>query len=301
MRPRATRPIAAALLAMTISACSGGATTTPSLQAPTQPAPSVEAASPSVEASTAPSPTPSLPPASATVNLSGALSGAMQGITISCNEPGIKTMYISLFGSAPVKDMSLAMNLSVGLVAVTVDAGSGATYTARSFTGTGVTGFDAAKGAQFDSTLTEVLPSGSNPGTLPAITSIKGTVDCGNQVPGSSTLTLTGSVPDGAFSGPIDPIRVDCNPNAKPATVHAVGVIHIGANPTVIVFQATAAGFTAFVVPTATTKQHFYVTTDPTAATISPTGAHVSGSAAESGTPNMLQVSGDLVCGVVNP
>jgi hypothetical protein len=69
----------------------------------------------------------------------------------------------------------------------------------------------------------------------------------------------------------------------------------------IVVFQATQAGFTLYVPPSLTTKQHFFMIPDPAAATISPTGAHVSGSATEGGTTNMVQVSGDLVCGVVNP
>ncbi len=43
------------------------------------------------------------------------------------------------------------------------------------------------------------------------------------------------------------------------------------------------------------------MTADPTMATIAPTGAHVSGSAPEGGTADTIHVSGDLVCGVVNP
>jgi hypothetical protein len=114
-------------------------------------------------------------------------------------------------------------------------------------------------------------------------------------------VTLSGTVPEGTVSGPIDPIRVDCNPNANPARVHAIGLIKVGATPVLLVFQASATGFTAFIAPTATIKNHFFTTTDPTTATISPSGAHVSGSAAESGTTDTLQVSGDLTCGVVNP
>jgi hypothetical protein len=207
---------------------------------------------------------------------------------------------ISLYGATTGKDLSTAITLSTNHVAVTLDSGSGTTYAARTFTGTGVTGFDATKGAQIDSSLTEVA-SGSNPGKVPAISSITGNVECGNQVPGTSTLTLAATVPEGGISGPIDPIRVDCNPNAKPASVHAVGVIRIGSVSTMLVFQATATGFTAYVGSTATTKQHFFLTTDPTSATISPTGAHVSGSAAESGSTNPIRVSGDLTCGVTNP
>jgi hypothetical protein len=219
---------------------------------------------------------------------------------VTCEVPSLGGLVISLFGQTSSPNVYTTITLASGNLLVTLDSGSGTTFTARTFKGAGVTGFDAAKGAQIDSPLAEVA-AGSNHGTLPAIDSVKGNVDCGNQVPGSSTLTIAGSVPEGALAGPIDPIRVDCNPNAKPATVHAIGLIKVGTTPVVLVFQATATGFTAFVVPTTTTKQHFFMTTDPTAATISPTGGHVAGSASESGTTDTIRVNGDLVCGVVNP
>jgi hypothetical protein len=68
---------------------------------------------------------------------------------------------------------------------------------------------------------------------------------------------------EGSISGPIDPIRVDCNPNAKPATVHAIGIIKLGSTPVIVVFQATQAGFTLYVPPSLTTKQHFFIDTGP--------------------------------------
>lgn len=284
------RLVCSALLAVLLAGCSGGA----SLVATTQPPTSI----PSLTA--VPQPSASLPPASATISFGGGVTGVAPGMQIDCDNPSLGGLVITLFGSTTTKDVSTTISLSPRGVSVTLDSGSGTTFTARTFSGTGVTGFDATKGTQLDGALTEAA-SASNPGSLPAITSIKGSVDCGNQMPGSSTLSLSGTVPDGAVSGPVDPIRVDCNPNATPATVHAVGVIKVGATPILLVFQATSAGFTAFLAPTTTTKQHFFMTTDRAAATISPTGAHVSGTAAESGTTDSLQISGDLVCGVVNP
>ena len=103
------------------------------------------------------------------------------------------------------------------------------------------------------------------------------------------------------MSGPIDPVRVDCNPNAKPAYVHAVGVIKVGSTPVLLVFQANATGFTAFVVPTTTTTQHFFTNTDPTAATLSLTGGHVSGTAAETGTTNTFRSAATWCAGSSTP
>lgn len=287
-------------VAILLAACGTSPSAAPSLAmslAPLSTNPPVSSASPSV----VPLPAASLPPPSATVTFGGGVTGVAKGIQVNCESPALSGLIITLFGATNRKGVSTTVTIATGSVAVTLDSGSGATFAARTFTGIGVSAFDATKGAQIDSPLTEVVTS-SNPGTVPAVTSIKGNVDCGNQVPGSSTLTLAGSAQPGVtISGPIDPIRVDCNPNAKPASVHAVGVIKVGPTPALIVFQATANGFTAYIVATVTTLQHFYTTTDPKSATISPTGVHVSGSAAESGTTNTLTVSGDLVCGVINP
>jgi hypothetical protein len=283
----------ATVLVLALGACSGTANPTPT----GTPAGITPAASASP--STATTPSASLPPASATISFGGGVTG-VAAAQVSCDNPSLGGLDISLLGGTTTANVATTITITGQDVTVTLDSGSGATFAARTFKGTGVTGFDATKGVHFDGPLTEV-PSSSNPGTLPAITSITGTVDCGDQVPGSSTLTLSGTVPEGAVSGPIDQVRVDCNPNAKPSYVHAIGIIWVGSTPVLLVFQANASGFTAFVVPTTTTKQHFFTNTDPSAATISPTGGHVSGTAAETGTTNRLHVSGDLVCGVVNP
>ena len=297
MRPPARGATVTAILALALAACSGTASPTPTPTAPPSPTGTIAASS---TPSTAPPPAASLPPASATISFVGGVTGVTPGVQVSCDNPSLGGLDIALFGSTTTAGVATTITITGQGVTVTLDSGSGATFAARTFKGTGVTGFDATKGVHLDGPLTEA-PSSSNPGALPAVTSITGTVDCGGQVPGSSTLTLSGTVPEGAVSGPIDPVRVDCNPNAKPAYVHAVGVIKVGSTPVLLVFQANATGFTAFVVPTTTTTQHFFTNTDPTAATLSATGGHVSGTAAETGTTDTLQVSGDLVCGVVNP
>jgi len=297
------RPWALGLLLVLVAACGSAPTAAPSAAStplPSVPAPSSPPLGSSPSPSVAPTPSVSLPPASATITFTGGATEVAKGAQISCQLPSLGGSIITIFGSTNRTGVATTISLSSGSIAVTLDSGSGATFAAREFTGAGVTNFDAARGAQIDSPLQEVT-TGSAPGKVPAVRSIKGSVDCGNQTPGTSTLMLTGNAAELAVSGPIDPIRVDCNPNAKPATVHAVGILNVGSRPVVIVFQATATGFTTFLAPTVTTLQHFYTNTDPTSATISPTGAHVSGSATESGTANTLQVSGDLVCGVINP
>jgi hypothetical protein len=80
----------------------------------------------------------------------------------------------------------------------------------RVFTGSGVTGFDAARGATLDSNLRETHPAGAVPGTIGALTRVHGTVDCGNQNVGTSTVTVTGKTGLGTLTGPLESVRVAC-------------------------------------------------------------------------------------------
>ena len=282
-------------LSLTLAACSG--TSTPAGATPSSTPAATASAAPSESGTT---PGPSLPPASAQFTFTGGAAGAEQVGQIACNNPTTGGSVITIFGQATGKDVFSLVTVEVGKVFVRLDSGSGTSYAERDFSGTGVSGFDAAKGARIDSPLSEV-PSAQKPGTLPSIDSIKGSVDCGNQLPGTSTLLLTAAVPEGPLNGPIDPIRVECNPHAQPPQVRAVGLTMLGSTKVLVILQATGAGFTVFVVPTAATKQHFFASTDPATATLTSTGAHVSGSAAETGTTSKLQVRGDLVCGTINP
>ena len=124
----------------------------------------------------------------------------------SCNFPGVDATTISIFVQPPDQTVLDRVVVAAGKVSVRVAAGSGTEYRERDFEGTGVTGFDPATGAQIDSPLTETpLAAGQNPGSLGAITSIKGSVDCGNQTTGTSTVAVTGSTAEGSIGAP-DPI-----------------------------------------------------------------------------------------------
>jgi len=299
MRQPARWVTSTSFIALCLAACSGAGGTTPTAVPPTGTAPAGTAAASSTPP-TAPTPPASLAPASATVAFGGGVTGVAPGVQVDCDNPSLGGLDITLFGSTTTAGVATTITITGQSVTVTLDSGAGATFVARTFKGTGVTGFDATKGVHLDGPLTEVTSS-SKPGLLPAISSITGTVDCGDQVAGSSTITLSGTAPEGAVTGPMDPVRVDCDPNAKPPYVHAIGIIKVGSTPVLTVFQANPTGFSVFVAPTATTPQHFFTNTDPTAVTLSATGGHVSGTATETGTTNTVQVSGDLVCGVVNP
>ena len=289
MPGRISRLVWPVLLSLAVAACSG--TTTPS---------GATAAASTSQSHAGTTPRPSLPPANAQFSFTGGAAGAEQIGQIACNNPSLGGSVITIFGQATGKDVFSLVTVEPGKVIVRLDSGSSTSYVERDFSGTGVSAFNAAKGAQIDSQLSEVT-SPQKPGTLPSVSSIKGSVDCGNQLPGSSTLVLTGSVPEGVLNGPLGPVRVECLPHAQPPDVRAVGLTMIGSTRVLVIFQASPSGFTAYIPPTTTTKQHFFGPSDPTTAMLTATGAHISGSAAETGVVNTLQVRGDLVCGTIDP
>ncbi len=177
--------MSSAVLAIVLAACSGSSTTSP---APTlASAPTSTAAASTAGASTAPLPSASLPAASATASFGGGVAGVAPGVLVDCDSPSLTGLTITLYGPTTTKALYTTITIASGYVAVTLDAGSGAAYTSRSSSGTGVSGFDAAKGVQIDSPLPE-MTSTAKRGSVPAISSIKASIDCGNQVPGSSTL-----------------------------------------------------------------------------------------------------------------
>jgi hypothetical protein len=276
-----------------LAACSGGAA------GPTVSSPPISSASASTLPSVAPSVAASLPPASGQFSFGGGFNGAEQVGQIECNNPTLAGPIISIFGQSADASFSTLVTVESDKIFVRLDAGQSTTYTDREFTGPGVTNFEAAKGGQVDSRLTESA-SLTKPGSLRSVVSIKGSMDCGNQVTGSSTLVISGTVTEGALSGPIDPVRVECAPNAQPPTVHISGLMKIGATPVLVILQGSTTVFSLFTPPTLTTKQHSFLTNAPTITTLTPTGAHLSGTAPETGTSNQVQISGDVVCGTVD-
>jgi hypothetical protein len=197
------------------------------------------------------------------------------------------------------------MNFTKGKVTVGVYAGSGTTFVGRTFEGTGVKGFNAARGAQIDSTLTETTAStpSLNPGTLGAITSIKGSIDCGDQTPGTATVTFTGDTAEGAIKGRANPFRVECDNSATNGnTVQMSGVVKVGKTKAQVIATFGPDTINVFeVFPGPPAVQHQYVVKAAGVSTISSTGAQLNGTAVEqspaSGTAHTLQLAGKVTCG----
>jgi hypothetical protein len=229
----------------------------------------------------------------------GAVTGAAGDVSIRCGFPNLKGRSIAVLGTA--YDTTTAMRVAVraGSVTVQLSAGTGADYHERAFEGTGVTGFDPAKGAQIDSPMTEVpATSGSTAGTVPAITSINGSIDCHGQKPGTSTLTLTGDTADGRLAAAtLSDVRVECNTDPVGNEVSVVGIITVGSAKAFVSVGLRVDGLTVSELLESGTSHQYEAPTG--SATPTSTGGHANGDAVEKNTspPHTIHVEGDVTCG----
>ena len=203
---------------------------------------------------------------------------------------------------SPSGTTAVAFNIHVypAKIDVLVASGAGQSFVSREFTGTGVTNFDAATGAQINTTLTEVTAASAKRGTMGAIRSVSGTIQCGNQTPGASTVVFTGSTPEGTVSGPANPFRVECDSSAQGQTVSFAGVVKVGSTSALFQTTLTASGVTIFESTTGTVS-HAYRAQGAGLATFSGQGAAVNATVVEqpvsSGPAHTLHLQGSLTCG----
>jgi hypothetical protein len=282
------------------------ATPAPSVAStPTEPATSTPAATVTLP-TPSPAPTQAKGPASGKLASTGTkgLTVAVTVTTVDCNLPtpggGLQIFVLGQFGTG---GPGLNMHISAGTLSVDVDTGAGTQFHSRSFSGSGLTSFDAAVGAQIDSQLTEITPSGNNTAGIGKLTSLSGSIDCGNQVPGTSTLILTGTTPDGLINGPLDPVRVGCNTSKQYGkNVQASGVVSIGTTRVTAIVNVTANyGFSVFLSGSGV-AQYSFTSKDPAVASIVEGGAQISGDlaggvAAGEGAPLTIHVVGAMACG----
>ncbi len=263
------------------------------------PSPSASAVSPTPS----PSPTQDLGPAKGTLGSTGdkSLTGPVTISSIACAFPTLNGPMIFVLGQFGKNGPALNLQILAGSFAVTVSTGAGTDFRSREFSGTGVTDFDAAVGMHIDSTVTETTAPGTATTGIGLLSSLSGSISCGDQRPGTSTLVLTATTPTGSINGGIDPVRVSCTSSTQfGLSAGTVGIAMLGTTPVGVNVFATTTGFTAFL-HDAANDQYFYRTTDPTTATVTATGAQISGDAATSPTdgsaPLTIHVSGAVVCG----
>jgi hypothetical protein len=187
--------------------------------------------------------------------------------------------------------------ITAGTVTVRLGSGDGAGYHERAFDGSGVTGFDSRKGVQIDASLTPTAATSgtTTAGTLGAVTSIKGSVDCAGQDPGSSTIAVTGETAEGPLNAArLEQVRAECfNPGDE---VVVLGILTVGATRAFVEFGLRPDAIDVReTMPTG--LEHHYVSAAP--ATLSGNGAFASGDAVEQNAtpPHTLHVEGGAVCG----
>lgn len=288
------------MIAALLAACSGsGATSTPGASTGSGPTTS-EAASPL-----------STGPAAFQLTVTGDANvtgtwGSSYGI--GCNNPTLEGSDLYFFGAAPDGKAVVLITVNQGSIGVSERAGAGSTFTDREFAGTGVTSFDPARGASFDSDVTIVPAPGQAPGTLGTITHLAGSVDCGNQRPGTSSVVVSGASAEGAFSGPFIRFRVVCNLSQQNGdTVSISAVVNAGAAPTFFIINLPAARTaTIYSPPNGQAPQHFYNIAASATLTTSKTGAHLDADFVESlpsgstASPHTIHLAGDVTCGTTN-
>jgi hypothetical protein len=295
IRPAAPWRRASALALVTgllVAACSGSAATS----GPGASAASTTSAAP-------PTAVPTKGPATQQLTIAGpaGAAGAVTNAGIRCNQPALSGgLLINVLGQPTDPNRSVYINVQAGNITVRYDSGSGSTYVERDFSGTGVTNFDAAKGATIDSPLTEVATTGAH-GNLGVLTSIRGSIDCGNQMPGSSTLTFSGPTAKGALSGGLNPVNVECITDTYGRRVSVFGVAQVDSTPTFMVISISPGTFSVSA-SSSGVSVGFFRNSPTFVATLTATGAQVDGDAVEQNVPagakaHTIHVSGDATCG----
>jgi hypothetical protein len=288
-----------ALVSLALAACSGSSP--PPAQGPSVTAgPSVSIPS---SPSGSPSPVPSKGPATAQFSIVGTagLTGSVTARTITCNQPSLDGPQIFFIGTTGASGPDIVIFARQGHVEVRVGTGSGATLRLRTFVGSGVTSFNAATGLVLDTTLTETTDTATATGSLGALSSISGSLDCGNEQPGSANITVSGPSPYGQLDGALTDDAVTCTVTASGTFVGIEGLGMAGTTP-VLLFVTAGAGLLQVAVETKTAGS-FYSVKGTGVATLTPGGATIGADALESvpsgstPSPNVLHVTGTATCG----
>ena len=299
------------LIGVVVAACGASASTAPpsasaaSTAAPTvSVAPQASSAAPTVATSEVPSPSPSKGPATAQFGITGTagLTGPVTPTAITCDQPGLDGPSIAVLGKAGASGPQVVLFISAGHVEARVGTGAATTLKLRTFEGTGVTGFDAATGATLDTQLTETTDKGTAVGDLGALSSISGTIDCGDQKPGTSTIVLSGESALGTIGATFTGAHVTCRV-VGPATYVTVQELGTAGTTPVLVFVNASAAQLQAVLETKTVTS-VYSSKAPGLVTFTPGGVTVAGDLTETvkagATPHVLHVAGDATCGTTS-
>jgi hypothetical protein len=216
-----------------------------------------------------------------------------------CGRPSLDGPEIFFLGQSGTTGPQVVIFVRAGHLEVRVGTGSGDSLKLRTFEGTGVTAFDAARGASLDSPLTETTAAGAAIGDLGALTAISGTIDCGDQQPGTANVVLTGQAPVGPLDGALGGVQVNCTETASGEYVGILGLMTTGTTQ-LLVFVTASSGMIQVAVETKSSGS-LYSGKGAGLVTLVSGSAHMAGDVTESVaagvTPHVLHVAGDATCG----
>lgn len=273
-------------------------------------------AAPSTSSGAAPTPTTTPAPTPLTISTPGPsdiqvtltgdarVSGPLVTGTLNfvrCENPTLSGETIYVYGNTAASGVAALLTIRNGSIDVRLAAGSGTVYTSRMFDGTGVTSFGAASGAQFSSSLTETQQPGASKGTIPAVSSISGSVSCGTFQPGSGAITVSGTTPDGGIDGTLSSLRVVCTSTAQGEQSSATGLTHVGSAPAAVTLGGGVAGSPFYVVLTTASTSRQYLSSAAGVVTTTSGTITYNGTASTTATASApaltVTVSGTATCG----
>lgn len=247
-------------------------------------------------------------PRSTAVSIDGSadVAGALTVVTVRCFVPSFEGETIEVEGIA-ARDRTLTVVLTISAHAVKVRVSNipvtgvvnGDVYE-RDFAGSGVTGFDAFRGVAVSTALSAEQPKyATQPGQIGAARSISGGVACGNQKPGSTSITVSGTSPLGSVSTGLADVRVVCLTGQGSPTVYVIGLGRVGATPVLIdAFISTDSVFVDLGDSMGNGDSYLNMQTGQTGVVVTSTGAQVATDVSPQGDPtSSLHVSGSATCG----
>ena len=229
------------------------------------------------------------------------LDGAVGTPEVTCQFPDVEGLRIAVLAQA--SDPNIVYRVSIGPDKVTlrVDSGAGSDFHERTFEGSGVSQFEPRTGAHVDAQLTEVASAAdSDHGSLGVVRAIKGTVECGDQTPGSSTITVTGDTATAHFDkATLEPALVECYFSAGEVIV--LGIAHAGDTKVHLLVSITSQGLgiEEELQPSGQRRYEAAPGSSSAASVITGDGGRANGDVVEKDAtpPHALHVEGEAVCG----
>jgi hypothetical protein len=237
------------------------------------------------------------PAADLTLDGEAKLAGAVATASVRCGFPDLDGPSIAVLGDTADPHVQVRMTVTKAKATIYVYTGTGTVYYERAYTTTApLADFEPTRGATLDSSLTEIAATkGSSPGNVGMLTAVRGTLECGDQDPGSSTVTITGETAEGSVQGaPLESARVECNRPGDEVVV--IGILRAGTTKSFVKLGLRPEG-TDVRQTLADGTEHRY-DAPAGSATLTGTGAHVEADAVEqqAAPPRTLHVEGDVTC-----